>query len=47
MQNLGDKQRVLWYFPKWPIHQAVDKPANNLSLSIGRSSMLTFNRCDM
>ena len=19
MQNLGDKQRVLWYFPKWPI----------------------------
>ena len=19
MQNLGDKQRVLWYFPKWAI----------------------------
>ena len=19
MQNLGDKQRVLWHFPKWPI----------------------------
>ena len=19
MQNLGQKQRVLWYFPKWPI----------------------------
>ena len=18
MQNLGDKQRVMWYFPKWP-----------------------------
>ena len=19
MQNLGDRQRLLWYFPKWPI----------------------------
>ena len=29
IQNLGDKQRVLWYFPKWPINNKINSNNDN------------------
>ena len=33
MQNLGNKQRVLWYFPKWPVEDKVKEIILPLALN--------------
>ena len=43
MQNLGDKQRVLWYFPKWPMAYRIQRARERL-VALARPNPLAFDR---